>query len=1307
MSDKFKTTFPIDINFTRGEQPTDTKLTALAKWARNGMRAFEELIGDLRGGDSNIPWNSTGNPQVSIKSNKRTKSDGDTTLADDFHAYNQIVSLARLIGPAGLLNPQVESGSLSEKSQQGNGCPLEEGVCLQVLPFKPYDIEDIEPSDFVGTSVFTTRVSSPEGVTAAHQYHVTPEGILYTGSTVPAGVTLRYSYTTEVGDSYIGAKANVIPGPGSYEKQPGSGPGWMCRVRYDSDLDKWVLISPERKVGHEALFNSGIELSQFESSHDPIYAIPNLDQFPVDSTIVDNYYLLWDHETSTPLYNVKFKKIDGSGGFSGIYVLELIAPSSFTNSLVADDGVTLLKDSPWTSGSPGAQSTRRFSLLAPGTQITALLSQLRLEMKTHSHDGNGSEPIDHKYIVGGLTEHIPSRRNGFIYSVIRGNVHPQYLHRHGFRGGGSYYVNEDGPTADGYINDEDPGNASNAFLGDLVIGPINRTNPRFNPGDPEAEYDWNTSTPNKSNPISHRLIFGWPSLNKDVGGSIKFGSIRRQLDYSNILPLVTVNYLTHIDNSDIFGSLVDESTLQNSKGILFENTNVFLNSGDYTKSFVFQKDNEDTDVNRLVFFSQRWRNLFHTRSKTGFSGIAGGLAGVFSVAYSGEVEDSPSISDYNEYLYLPGLDNDDAVDKSPNQNFAAYRPGLFSEKKQNRPKHGGFNYLYAGGVLGTGKNNTQTNPPPPFGSATEFDEGRLVDAPPALVSSHPLRTNSGFCYNNWYGANVLVSSYGDKYISRRFSHDIVDNFDDSFGYSADGFTVGDILSNRLNSDTVTLFSENEHWGPLRKIANKHTSAFTNVEIGGIHRFNYKVKEKFERFGLLGLITLTASDLYHGEIGSWNTSRQELERPFPEDMGAKLNGLNTIEVFNGISFSPEADYHSEFVLKSNLVPQWPTGEDLRAANEGAYTSSLDGSMNYPNAEGIELINKFLYNENATQGDRGPITKKHYAFGFNVQSGGASNFEAVHDGAWGNYYDNKDPFQLVEKVFKPADAAFEDNLLVHNFEDPYSSFRTNFTNSESNVEIQPALWIDQVLRSFAYENNIDFNREVHKLQDLIDSFNVYLVPRFTSDYYEMGQIRRYNILEPLDDVIEAVHTNGIHIPVDAKIIFQPVRDQFRIGSNSSFTSTMTDLNIKHLYNDLIAYDNSFRTTSMLRSNDATGDLNLCGIEWTMPFVEIPHQYITGLATGAPNSTLSQKVINDVDVDRQILQGDRMLYRSIWDGNWSIYMGSSLRSPDLITELMRRRFILEALGIAGTELVFEFKVDLKIKSRYRRPRAIVNNP
>ena len=56
MADKLRTTYPVEVVFTPGEQPSAEKLTAVSTQAKTGMRIIENAIGDLwgTGGDPNF-----------------------------------------------------------------------------------------------------------------------------------------------------------------------------------------------------------------------------------------------------------------------------------------------------------------------------------------------------------------------------------------------------------------------------------------------------------------------------------------------------------------------------------------------------------------------------------------------------------------------------------------------------------------------------------------------------------------------------------------------------------------------------------------------------------------------------------------------------------------------------------------------------------------------------------------------------------------------------------------------------------------------------------------------------------------------------------------------------------------------------------------------------------------------------------------------------------------------------------------------------------------------------------------------------
>lgn len=112
MADKFRVTFPIQVQFARGEQPTEAKLNSIASQARNGLAMVEKAIGDV--------WNQS----------------GDGTMSD---LPLQIPNLARTLGQQYLANaqfpkPDVDNGGLIVISQDTTG---QIGSTILHLDFTP------------------------------------------------------------------------------------------------------------------------------------------------------------------------------------------------------------------------------------------------------------------------------------------------------------------------------------------------------------------------------------------------------------------------------------------------------------------------------------------------------------------------------------------------------------------------------------------------------------------------------------------------------------------------------------------------------------------------------------------------------------------------------------------------------------------------------------------------------------------------------------------------------------------------------------------------------------------------------------------------------------------------------------------------------------------------------------------------------------------------------------------------------------------------------------------------------------------
>jgi hypothetical protein len=202
-------------------------------------------------------------------------------------------------------------------------------------------------------------------------------------------------------------------------------------------------------------------------------------------------------------------------------------PKSLESNFFANDGVTLL------SSNPMLWNSKDFFLFTLGTTITEQLAQTSLNFSRHRHDGLDSYRIHHNDLLGAQGE-----KQGFgnefgesggldfwgydrqlAYSDAKDNVHPQYLHRLGFKYGGSQGIYEQASSFNKLLD-------LNAMHGDFVFFPIENASKYYHYNSVEAyeaadtteTITWDLQTADGlddysawSTRRSHALIFGWPT----------------------------------------------------------------------------------------------------------------------------------------------------------------------------------------------------------------------------------------------------------------------------------------------------------------------------------------------------------------------------------------------------------------------------------------------------------------------------------------------------------------------------------------------------------------------------------------------------------------------------------------------------------------------------------------------------------------------------------------------------------------------------------------------------------------------------
>lgn len=393
MSDKLRDLSPVNVDFSGGEQPTAAKLTSWAQQIDRGFALLEKVIGD--------PF-SDGHPLFS-SSNTLTGGWGYNTTGVNIGAeqrHLQILSLARLIGPASVLNPRVLTNNTVTITENVLGGQNE--FKTRYRPITSVSLVEIL------ANVFTSSVAQ-SNVNEFGEYNVDEANGLITYIATQSGAVGTITYDVDISaakatDTYEDATFNVLPDPNQSTKCTVTGPS---AGRYTLSIP----TATDQQTDWDELTTT------LDSSDDPNYLqqltlpVAWATEFTSGDEIPDGLVKIWDGTANSFLEGQTFYYVDQT-------------------SVHVSDVVTL------TTGSS------RYSLVVHGTDIIRLLDQLRTNFHKHEHVGDdGSKPIDHRHITGKARGSITLTEIGGGASLDIGwtrnsgatnfNEHPMYLHRNG------------------------------------------------------------------------------------------------------------------------------------------------------------------------------------------------------------------------------------------------------------------------------------------------------------------------------------------------------------------------------------------------------------------------------------------------------------------------------------------------------------------------------------------------------------------------------------------------------------------------------------------------------------------------------------------------------------------------------------------------------------------------------------------------------------------------------------------------------------------------------------------------------------
>lgn len=468
MADKFRTTYPINVTFADGEQPTSRKLNAINTQAKNGLALVERALGDV--------WNQS----------------GDSVYAS--HPV-RIPNLARVLGDQAKMGakfpvPDMSPGESIVIRQDG----VEPVTELQ-LDFKAKaNVGGVLETFILAQSAYTTRVNSRAEVNASNKFYIdAANSKIYLGSPWPL-TYIEYSVAVEDLPTDGEPSVNMIPHPDQSD--------WKGLKIHRLSVDKYLLFLPPRRppttgtIGKIPAGSTNSVVPSASPVHRYWYADPATWNAPSNPEGDANYsglvkdkryryklpqplynlisdanaagtefpsgsIYLWDNSSQTIVEGLTFKVPDANNAYPTspvsprpVWVIQVEGAgldnlfSGFTSSLSTDNP---------------ADYQSRFALITVGASVAEIIERLRHSL-FEDHNKVGIQPrLRHGDLLGNQPG-TSSRYSPIPPSYIDGDDHPHLLGRWGS-------TSDPSKQRDRY---------NNGMMGDLLLLSTNASNNRQN-----------------------------------------------------------------------------------------------------------------------------------------------------------------------------------------------------------------------------------------------------------------------------------------------------------------------------------------------------------------------------------------------------------------------------------------------------------------------------------------------------------------------------------------------------------------------------------------------------------------------------------------------------------------------------------------------------------------------------------------------------------------------------------------------------------------------------------------------------------
>ena len=397
MSDKSPSTIAVTASYVTGESPNATKLSVTGQQVASATRKIESYIGDPRG--ESAPY-AAGTDYTNLVDPQPKNITTGASLANAKERTLDIVNLARLIGPASMLNPRsLENRLITEAVPAGVyefalGWPVDEsstGTDPRFLTEADYADSDIV---FVDGDSILYREGLNNMLYAGFTIDVL-KGVLYTYAPTTGG-TITYPVDLEKilgGFNYLGARFNVIPDPN--QLQIGNtnvlNIGALTAGRHTITLP---IVT--RQQSNEDI--TSITLSEADVNYHQQLKLPAaLDDLAPGSVIPEGFLLLKNIVTNK------------------VYTEATYYWNSSTE--FETSGIDLTSVNP-----------NQLVLITVGTDITTSIDDLRIKSR-HAHDRKYGEPLVNLKDISGFRAYSGQWGSFYKEEDVASNFAPQYLHR--------------------------------------------------------------------------------------------------------------------------------------------------------------------------------------------------------------------------------------------------------------------------------------------------------------------------------------------------------------------------------------------------------------------------------------------------------------------------------------------------------------------------------------------------------------------------------------------------------------------------------------------------------------------------------------------------------------------------------------------------------------------------------------------------------------------------------------------------------------------------------------------------------------